>query len=223
VSRALVRRAALGVLVATMALRTFDAQASWESGRTLWARAVESSPDDGDAWAYYADALEDEGDFEGAVAAAERGLVRDPDNPRLLLRRAMQHYGQGRTDLAEPLLRRSAEGGYARAMCNLALLLEQRDPDEAAVWAERGAATESLLAHCQRTVGKIALARGRPAEALPAFTLARDLEPSAPNEFNLGLVLAQLGRRDEAIPHLERAARDPQLARAAEALLARLR
>jgi tetratricopeptide (TPR) repeat protein len=223
VPRASVRYAALGVLVAMMAMRTLDARASWEDGRALWARAVAVSPHDGTAWAAYASALETAGDAEGAVAVAERGLELDPDNGRLLLRRGMQLYQAGRPDLAEPLLRRSADRGYARAMCNLALLLQDRDPDEARAWAERGAGTEPLLAHCHRTVGKLALAAGRAADALPAFEQARALEPTPANDFNLGLALTQLGRDADAIAPLERAARDPSLARQAEALLARIR
>ncbi|HEV7554693.1 MAG TPA: tetratricopeptide repeat protein, partial [Kofleriaceae bacterium] len=193
----------------------------WANPRALWTRAVESNPDDADAWSFYAEALASDGEPAEALAVTRQGLTH-VDTPRLRLREAILVMQLGDRAGAIPLFRRAATGGDPRAMADLALL-EADDPAtlaDALEWARRGALVAVTSAHAHRTHGKLALATGNRGEALDAFTRAYALEPaSLQNRFNLGLVLTQLGRRAEAAPHLQACLGDPALAdRAAELL-----
>ncbi len=212
-------RIALAIAIClASALRTLDAQATWSSPRTLWARAVESNPDNVDAWGMFAAALDDAGEPELASAAVDRGLEHG-ESARLLLRKALLL--QSRDPAAALVLfRRAAEAGDPRAMSNLALLELADKPDDALFWARLGVAAAPLSAHGERTLGKVALAT-HPEEALTAFELAYRVEPqSLDNRYNLGLAYLVLHRASEAIPHLEACVADSHLAaRARDALV----
>jgi hypothetical protein len=208
-------------LVAAASLRTLDAQGNWASPRALWTRAVESNPDDPEAWSFYAEALASEGDANEALAVTREGL-QHVDTPRLRLREALLVMQLGHRDEAIPLFRRAATAGDPRAMADLALL-EVDDPAklaDALDWARRAVRAAPTSAHAHRTHGKVALASDHPDEAYEAFLRAYALEPTnLQNRFNLGLVLIKLGRRTEAEPHLQACLADPALAsRAAELL-----
>ncbi len=223
-TRARLAYVVLGALVTMAAVRSLSAQASWRDGVTLWADAVAASPRDPQAWASYAAALDQAGVPEAARAAAERGLAVAPDHPRLLLRLGLYHHGRGEREAALDYLRRAAEGGEARAMCNLAMLLRGRDRDEALAWARRGAQVGPIIASCHRAHGSLALDARLLDEAHAAFERAAGLEPAdLTNAYNLGVTLLELGRLDEAIAQLERAATAPELRAAAEAALAHAR
>jgi len=214
-------RIALAIVIGLAELaRSLDAQASWASSAGLWARAVASNPADSTAWSMYAEALESSGRAELAEAAVTEGLQRAP-SPRLELRQALVLVARGRSAEAMPLLARAARGGEPRAMEDFALqLLDAGRVDEAQGWAARAAAAAPFSASAQRAHGKVALAAGRGAEALAAFTAAYRLEPQKlSNRYNLGLALGALHRPAEARPHLEACLADPGLHdRAAAAL-----
>ena len=221
IPRVRARAALAAALVVAASLRTLDAQSNWASTRALWTRAVESNPDDAEAWSFYAEALASDGQPTEALAATRQGLTHI-DSPRLRLREAILVMQLGDRAAAIPLFRRAAVAGDPRAMADLALL-EADDPTtlaDALDWARRGARVALTSAHAQRTHGKVALATGNNDEALDAFTRAYALEPTnLQNRFNLGLVLVQLGRRPEAIPHLQACLADPALATRAGQLL----
>jgi Tfp pilus assembly protein PilF len=206
-------RIAVGaVLVIAAALRTLDAQSSWENPQELWARAVDSNPDDTEAWSMYAEALASAGQNDLADAAVEAGL-RHGDAPELLVRKALFAMGRGDRAGARELFLRAANAGNMKAMSNLALILEGDGKlDEAYVWAQKAVATSPIYAHAQRTLGKIALERHDDAVAITAFERALDLEPTnLANQFNLGLALLEARRGAEAISHFEACAADPQV------------
>ncbi|NVB83376.1 MAG: hypothetical protein HOV81_33700 [Kofleriaceae bacterium] len=206
-TRPSIRRALIAAIALAAMLRSLDAQSSWSSPRNLWARAVESNPDDGNAWAMYVESLA--GDREKAEAALAEALHHS-NNPRLLMRQALSVLDSDRTRGIE-LMRRAAEGGEPIAMSNLALLLlADGAQEEALSWARRGAVLRPN-AHAQRTLGKVALAMHHGDEALSAFGRALDLEPTCANRFNFALALVELDRRAEARPHLEACASDPVL------------
>jgi hypothetical protein len=226
VPRPAVRNALLAVVVLAAGMRTLDAQSSWASSRTLWQRAVKSNPDDGNAWAMYVDAVvrtfETAGDHEQAEAVVAEAL-RHSEAPRLLFRQSLLVLGSDRPRGIE-LMRRAANGGEAIAMSNLALLLLD-DPgkrDEALEWARRGVKLRPN-AHAERTLGKVALAMHRNAEALTAFEAAYALEPlNLANRFNLGLALVELGRTADARAQFEACLGDPAIAPRAKAMLEQL-
>ncbi len=217
-------RIALAAVIALAELaRSLDAQASWASSAALWERAVASAPTDSAAWSMYAEALDSSGHADLAEAAVTEGLLRAP-SPRLELRQALLLRARGRRAEAIPLLEHAARGGEPRAMEDLALeLLDAGRIDEAQGWAARAAAAAPFSASAQRAHGKVALAAGRPAEALAAFTAAYRLQPQKlSNRYNLGLALGALHRPGEARPHLEACLADPALHDRAAAALSRL-
>ena len=220
--RSAIRTLLVAVLVVAAAMRTYAAQQTWRDARTLWGRAVESDPHDASAWSHYADALDSEGDVQGALAVVAEGQ-REAPGPVLQLRQALLLREAGDTPGALAAMRAAAAGGQAKAMSNLALLELATDPTDALVWARRGAAADPLHAPAHRSHGKVALAAHQPAEALAAFTRAYELEPGyLGNRYNLALALIALDRGAEARPHLEACLGDPQLGPAARAQLATL-
>jgi tetratricopeptide (TPR) repeat protein len=225
ISRVQLRAVVVAAIALAGALRTLDAQSNWSSTEALWARAVESNPDDGEAWSFWAEALDEAGDHALAEQVVDEGL-QHVDSRRLLLRKALLLVNSGHRGEALPLFLRAAQAGEPKAMSNLALL-ELADSeakpallDDALAWARRGAAAAPTSAHAHRTHGKVALAAQHPDEALAAFTSAYELEPqNLGNRFNLALALLALHRPADAIPHLEACAAEPGLAgRAAAAL-----
>jgi tetratricopeptide (TPR) repeat protein len=213
------RLALTAAIVVAGALRTLDAQASWASSRALWSRAVESSPADGDAWSFYAEAEADGGDPRRAMEAVETGLSYAPGNARLILRHALYLLPSDRAAGRAEMLR-AAKLGEVRAMSNVALLaLEDHDMPMAIEWGQRAAAARESV-HAQQIWGKVALAAHRYDEALAAFTTAVQLQPDhLAHHYNRGLALLALHRAAEAIPELEAAEADPALADAARAAL----
>jgi protein O-mannosyl-transferase len=217
-------RLALALVIGLAELaRSLDAQSSWASSAALWERAVGSDPADGNAWSMYAEALASSGRVDLAEAVVAEGLQHAP-SPRLELRQALLLLMQGRRAEAGPILERAARGGEPRAMENLALLLlEAGRTDEAQGWAARAAAAAPFTASAQRAHGKIALAGGRAADALAAFTAAYRLEPqNLGNRYNLALALIALHRGAEARAHLEACLADATLHDRAAAALSRL-
>jgi tetratricopeptide (TPR) repeat protein len=213
------RWALIATVVIASSLRTLEARSSWRDGEALWSNAVSINPDDGGAWSMYAENIKDS---DRAMAVVEEGL-RHSQSPRLLQRQALILIEQGRRAEGVEMMRRAAEAGEYKAMSNLALLLEEdQQRDEALVWARRAIKLAPSYAAGQRDFGKIVLAAGKPAEALPAFQRAYALEPkSLTNRFNLALALLALGRRAEARPHLEACLGDAKLGPRALELLGR--
>jgi len=219
---ALPRRGAIALAAALLlagALRTLSAQASWSTSQTLWANAVDSNPQDGEAWARYAEAA--------GPADAERVITEAMEHtslPRLRMQHALLLLGRGERKAAMDDMRIAAEAGYPIAMSNLALLLlEDGAPEAALAFARRGAALSPIHAQSQRTHGKVALANGQFEEARGAFERAYQFEPTnLDNRFNLGMALAGVGRIDEARREFDACLASPKLAALARAQLARL-
>lgn len=208
-------RIALAAAIAiAAALRTLDAQASWRDTVALEARAIESSPHDGDAWAMYVEGLDQTGHHDLAERAVADGLAPEhaPRAPRLELHEALILDQDGRHREAMAAMRDAADAGEPRAMTDLAKwLLDAGQLDDALAYARR--AVEQLPAYAagQRMRGKVALAAGRPDEALAAFERGYALEHTGVNQLNLGLALIAVGRRDDARHYLEPLLNDPDL------------
>jgi len=222
IANARLRLLLVAAIVLAASLRTLDAQSNWRDSQTLWQRAVESNPHDGNAWSMYSDALLESGDPTRALEVLRVGL-RHSRSPRLLLRKAIMTVRFGQRPDAVRTMREAAEAGEPRAMSNLALmLLEDGQLDEALAWARRGTTALPMYAAGHRSHGKVALAARQPEEALAAFEHAYALEPRyLGNRLNLGLALSELGRNDEARQHFEACLDDPALGARARAALHR--
>jgi protein O-mannosyl-transferase len=207
-------------LVLASALRTLDAQSTWRDDMTLWQRAVETNPRDGNAWSMYADAVLDEGRTDLAFDVISQGL-RKTRSPKLLLRKALLVKLTGSRSSAIRAMREAAIAGEPKAMMNVGLmLLDAGQGDEAMLWTMLGARLVPLHAPARRAYGKVALAMHHDAIALTEFTAAYDLEPkNLANRYNLALALLAKGRVAEARPHLRACLADPDLGPRARALL----
>jgi Flp pilus assembly protein TadD len=218
-----VRNLLLGVVVLALAMRTLDAQSNWRDTGTLWQRAVVSNPTDGDAWASYVEALEENDQPHHAYDALREGLQRSRA-PRLLLRKALLVLERGQRPDAITAMRDAADAGEPRAMVNLAILLVQDGKlDDALAWAQRSVETAPLYGKGYKTIGGVLLAMKRPGEAIPALSRAHALWPvDLETRHDLALALIQVGRGAEARAHLEACLFDPRMAAEVRSLLARL-
>ncbi|CAN5798875.1 hypothetical protein BH11MYX2_BH11MYX2_15080 [soil metagenome] len=209
-----VRRALIVAFALAAALRTLDAQSSWRDGASLWARAVESNPADGEAWSAYAEAVARAGDPNGAARIAAEGLTH-VRNGRLLMRGALLRLSLGDAAGGQAMMREASDVGEPRAMANLALLLLPSDPQQALSWARKAATLMPMYVPARRAAGKAELATGNAAAAEVQFRHAHDLEPSCANAYNLALALLELKRSNEAHTLLEPCrgdrALDPQI------------
>ncbi|HEY4177017.1 MAG TPA: hypothetical protein VGM90_09310 [Kofleriaceae bacterium] len=191
------RRALVVAIAIGAAMRTLDARSSWRDGESLWARAVESNPADGEAWSAYAEAVARSGDAERAEKIVVDGLAHVRTG-RLLMRGALLRIAHGDSEGGLAMMRDASDAGEARAMANLALLLLPTDPSSALTWARRAAQLMPMYAPARRAAGKVELATGHAAAAEPEFRRAHELEPSCTNAYNLALALLEMKRTDEA-------------------------
>jgi tetratricopeptide (TPR) repeat protein len=172
------RNALIATLVVAAGLRTLAAQSAWRDSVSLWARAVESNPDDGEAWGLYSEQLEATEDRVGAAEALELGL-RHTRHPRLLVDKGIAAYEAGRRDEARTLLREGAAADDPYAMSNLALvLLYDKQPAEALTWARRAVANGGEHAELEDTLCQVAAGAGEKAEAVAACKRALVMRPA---------------------------------------------
>ena len=206
------RRVLIGVIVLAACARTLDAQANWQDARTLWARAVDVSPHDGNAWNRYVEALEDSGDHERAERALAEAL-REAPVAKIWMRQGLMLEQRGEHAAAMESMRRAAEGGEPLAMSNYAVMLDGEGKHADAIeWAKRAVAQMPLYVNGLRVLGRVTIASGNAKDALPPFERALALAPNElVNEYNVGIALTALGRYEEARPHLMKCLRDPVL------------
>jgi tetratricopeptide (TPR) repeat protein len=223
IPRPRLRLFASAVVVLAFALRALDAQASWSSNELLWQRAIASNPSDGNAWAMYLEALDEEGRVADAARVVDEALGHSR-LPRLVLHAALTALAEGRTDEGVALMTEAATHGEPRAMANLANLYADRGRvAEALRWARYATVAAPSYANGHRVRGKAARLAHHPDESLRAFEHAYLLEPtSAPNRYNLALAYADANRSADARRLLVSCLDDPEVGRAARDVLAKL-
>jgi len=204
------RRTLVATIMVACALRCLDAQSNWRDSTTLWRRAVETDPADGDAWAMLAQSVTEDGHPDRAFEVIYEGLQHSR-SPRLLLRKALLGLTNTSRKNAIKSMREAAVMGEPRAMINLALLLRERGHHaDAFVWATRGAHMLPMHAPAHRALGTVALTAKHPVVALAGFDRALHLEPRNPlNKYNVALALTALGRHAEAARYMAEANADP--------------
>lgn len=67
------------VLLAALAVRTFDYQRAWSSDLALWRHATSTHPDAFYAWMKLGEHLRDEGELDASIEAYARGIEAAPD------------------------------------------------------------------------------------------------------------------------------------------------
>ena len=221
IARSQLRLAVTAVVVIAFGVRALDAQESWSTNALLWQRAIASNPNDGNSWAMFLEALDEEGvPTQGVV---EQALAHSR-LPRLLLHAALNELAEGHRDAGLALMTEAANRGEPRAMANLANL----DADagrlpEALMWARRATIAQPSYANGHRIRGKTARLAGERDESRHAFERAYVLEPGfAANRFNLALAYIDSGRVIDAKQLLSSVLGDPLLGGQARAALATL-
>jgi tetratricopeptide (TPR) repeat protein len=176
--RAGIRRAGLGLGVATLAVLAFAAFSytrDWRDERSLWERVLRSNPD---SWKAHNNLGVDDflaGRVESAIAHFDRAIENNPRSAQAWYNRGNAWNRLGRAD--------KAIADYARA-------LEIR-PDHWAAAGNRGA---------------VLLSVGRIEEATADLDRAIEIHPGYANAyFNRGLAHRAAGRTEEAIRDLEQA------------------
>lgn len=102
------------------------ARAGFESeSRRSFGELIERAP--GDPWvrAFLGDRLRNEGHFDDATSTYDVLAGLAPNEPRVILRQALAHFGAGRVDLARRMLQRVAETGGQSGDATLAELGRQ--------------------------------------------------------------------------------------------------
>jgi len=187
-----VRAALVAAVVVAAGARTLAARAAWHDDVALWDRAVRLYPEDGDAWAHYAEALDARGDRISAAEAIALGL-RHGECPRLLVDEAL---ATGDRAAARDLLRRAAEAGDPYGMIDLALVLaDERDP-AALGWARRALEVGGEHADLEDDLCRVAAAAGAVDEAIAACERARRIRPGD-SQIERDLARAVSARRPE--------------------------
>jgi tetratricopeptide (TPR) repeat protein len=186
----------------------------WKRAESLLARAVETSPADVDARRQYAEALWHRGAMSEALVELEQARSLVQEDPALAVRAGEVHLALGQTE-------------KAWALADEAL---RWDPKFAPGWALRGRVSSATsqpkqaLAFYQRSLGytpddqqvAILVAEtyrqlNQPERALTTLQSIAERYPSGeePQQvlFLQGLALTALGRYDDAVGHLTKAAR----------------
>jgi tetratricopeptide (TPR) repeat protein len=182
-----------------------------------YAAAAERAPDRPGAFLGLAAAHRGAGDPEAAIAALRRGLETNPGAPDLLARLGSDLSAQGRPEesltVFDELVDRRPDSLVA--VNNWASLLSALRPDD----TEALQRARELLEPFERssnplvldTVGAVLFRLGEPRQAQAFLERAIAIDPDlAEAHYHLGMTFHELGDRDAAIRHLDRAVSAPR-------------
>ena len=198
-----------------------------EQAVTLYRQLLEAEPSGSTAVAL-ARALERSGATGEAVAVLEDWTEAHPEDTDTLLTLGDFYTGMEREQEAIDAYRGvlEAEPDSVRGLNNLAWLLRERAPDEAAELAERAVELQPDNPAVRDTLGMVRLASGEPEAALEHLRRAVEGAPDTPIlRYHLARALVEAGQQDDARRHLERALESDQAFKGredAEALLSEL-
>ena len=199
-----------------VAARTSGATVLLASGRNreavdLLRAGIVDQPKSPELLAKLGSALRATGDLRGSAEALEQARRAGDDNPELLNDLAVVYAGLGRTDDARGVFRQLIErnGASATTWFNLGLFeLQSRRRGEATAALRRATTLDPAYGEAWHALGA-ALVDGDTAGAIDAWRHAERLLPREYDLlFNLGMLLADSGTPSEAIPYLERFARE---------------
>jgi len=185
-----------------------------EAAATAWCR---EHPDQANIVIGVAGTLSEVGDAQGRAVAdrlLQLVLKSPPTDPGALRVLGMLLQQRGRSDAAVACYERALKQRPDDVVCmnNLAWILadERGQLQEALQWADKGLRLNPEYADLLDTRGTIRSRLGQYAAAAEDFRRAIELYPAgasglAGSHFRLGQVLAEMGRKTEAITHLERA------------------
>ena len=219
------RFALTGALICTLGIFTIRAEGAWASSVELFSHAVETNPRDDRHVQNYVNALLAEAQPGKALRVLDAALTRRPTNGYLLAAKARVLALVGRHDEAIAVGEQAANSGKSSVIFEHASRLHQHGRTaDALAWIERAVTQQPKIEMYTRLKGELLVALGRFAEAEPVLraALALDDRPTT-THLKLATALVRMGRSSEALPHLDRASRDPSLARAIAALRAEMK
>ena len=213
-ARGTLRLAIAGGLVCVFAVRTLQEEQAWTNSIELFSRAFETNPRDPQMCENFASAIYAEGDAKGALAILDAGLAVRPREPHLLMKASQILWQIDQHDAALVAARTAAESGLSSTAWRYAVLLEQSNDKENAVWwARRAAYAHPELEMYQRTLATILADTGRLDEAEWALrTAITSPEHPVLDDLRLADVLLRLHRYVEVPRALAPARRDALLA-----------
>jgi predicted O-linked N-acetylglucosamine transferase (SPINDLY family) len=180
-----------------------------------WARAVDlielallHAPDDAQAHAHLAAALQNHGQTEQSLKHFERSLELAPDDAEAHCNMGMTLRGLGRLDDAAAHYRRALElrPNYPEAHGALGIvMLGLGKAEEAITCLRRALALRPEDAEAHNNLGVVLMDQGRAEEAIARYEHALALRPDYVDAIlNYGTALSQQGRFDEAVRRFER-------------------
>jgi tetratricopeptide (TPR) repeat protein len=147
--------------------------------------------------------LIDTKDFAGAVSSLESAMARKPDQFRPVYYLAHAHLAAGRPGQAEPMFRRALEldpkSDAARAGLGRALVRQAKLKDAEPVLRAVGD-IDGLL--------ELAALHEKAKDAAAAIAIYQSVPASAAIRERLGNLLIEVGKPEDAIPHLEAAVKE---------------
>lgn len=200
----------LGILAAVALLAgTIRRNAVYGSALTLWADTVAQRPENPRAHTHYAQALEEAGRIDEAIAQYRLAAELQPEF-------ALTHYNLGAALLknarwpeAEDALRSALQrrSDYPEAHANLSTALLKRGQVTAALeHLEAALRLKPDYAAAHYNLANVLAQNGRAPEALPHYEAAARLLPEhAEIHFNFANALCDTGHFAAAIPHYEKA------------------
>ena len=184
----------------------FQQQNEFRQAADLYELALNKEPSAATK-AAYAQALQQAGRIDDALASLESAVEEHPDTPRLLLNLAMMQQSAGKPDSAQANYERLLElsPNNALVLNNLAWLYYEKGNDKALDLAKRAYEINSENAAIADTYGWILFKAGNHEESIPVLEKAHLLQPDSEE---IGLHLAEAyrasGRNSEAQKILEK-------------------
>jgi Tfp pilus assembly protein PilF len=166
-------------------------------------------------------ALFQQGKSKEAVVALEKAIAVDPKHWKAHNNLALAAIDSGELEVAEAHYRESLAIKEQPAIYNdLGFVLEREGlPDEAAEMYRKAVKLDPGSASAQYNLGSSLARSGKYADAESHLRKALKINPNSQNYTGLGIVLWQLGRKDEAITNLQAAIKaDPKNATAQQKL-----
>jgi predicted O-linked N-acetylglucosamine transferase (SPINDLY family) len=171
-------------------------------------QALLHNPDDAQAHAHLAAALQNNGRPEEAVERFERSLALGPDDAETHCNLGMTLRILGRLNEAAEHQRRALElrPSYSEAHNALAIvMLGLGKPEDAITCLWRALALRPENAEAHNNIGVVLMDQGRVEEAIARYEQALALRPDYVDaQLNYGIALNQQGRLDEAVWRFER-------------------
>lgn len=198
------------LLLAGLALRTWNQEVVWRDTVTLFRHATEVTDRNDVAYGFLGYTLLNAGKVDEAAEQAGKALAINPLNTTALETLATTRKKQLRFSEAITLYRAvlAVDANSAPSLYNLGLLLHQTDASEGKSLVLRALQIDPTLQNGSLIIISSALHNHQPAIAAWHATILLEINPDDSfAHFTLALACQQLGRTSEALNHFETAAR----------------